>query len=250
MYVARQVDADVGEQIPALELAGVNVDREDRREMPGGDTGRSVIGADRTSTASASPASSCSTTTVLDRHRRGEMTCEVAPGGRSIPGSETVTEAPVPGDDLVLTLDRSIQFATEQALLERVDRARRPRRHGHRDGHRHRRDLRHGVGAIATTRPVSTRSRRATSPPSTPTSPARWPRSSPCPARSTRARHARHGVRRCRGASSTTTTCSPTPHAAPRRVDDGRADPGRVVEHRHDHGRPGDDRSLRSTAST
>jgi cell division protein FtsI (penicillin-binding protein 3) len=45
---------------------------------------------------------------------------EVAPGGRSIPGSEVVTEQPVAGDDLVLTLDRSVQYSTEQVLLEQV----------------------------------------------------------------------------------------------------------------------------------
>ena len=48
------------------------------------------------------------------------MRREVAPGGRSIPGSETVTAQPVAGDDLVLTLDRSIQYSTEQVLLEQV----------------------------------------------------------------------------------------------------------------------------------
>ncbi len=66
------------------------------------------------------------------------MSREVAPGGRSIPGSETVTEAPVAGDDLVLTIDRSIQFSTEQVLLEKVSRDRRPRCDGDRHGPRHR----------------------------------------------------------------------------------------------------------------
>jgi cell division protein FtsI (penicillin-binding protein 3) len=50
----------------------------------------------------------------------GEMRREVAPGGRSIPGSESVAAQPVAGDDLVLTLDRSIQYSTEQVLLEQV----------------------------------------------------------------------------------------------------------------------------------
>ena len=50
----------------------------------------------------------------------GSRSREVAPNGRSIPGSETVTEQPIAGDDLVLTLDRSIQFSTEQVLLEKV----------------------------------------------------------------------------------------------------------------------------------
>ena len=41
--------------------------------------------------------------------------------GRSIPGSGTTTQDPIPGTDLVLTLDRSLQFQVEQALLARVD---------------------------------------------------------------------------------------------------------------------------------
>ena len=42
--------------------------------------------------------------------------------GRSIPGDETTTTAPIPGDDLQLTIDRSLQYQTEQALLAGVDR--------------------------------------------------------------------------------------------------------------------------------
>ncbi|MEC7434282.1 MAG: hypothetical protein VX582_01505, partial [Actinomycetota bacterium] len=44
VYVRRQIDADLGGQIAALKLSGVNVDAEPTRLLPGGDTGRSVIG--------------------------------------------------------------------------------------------------------------------------------------------------------------------------------------------------------------
>jgi cell division protein FtsI (penicillin-binding protein 3) len=118
VYVARQVDSAVGEQISGLELPGVNVDREDRREMPGGDTGRSVIG--RTNIDGVGIAGLELQYDELLTGTGGSMSREVAPGGRSIPGSETVTEAPVAGNDLVLTIDRSIQFSTEQVLLEKV----------------------------------------------------------------------------------------------------------------------------------
>ena len=118
VYVARQVDSAVGEQISGLDLPGVNVDREDRREMPGGDTGRSVIG--RTDLDGVGIAGLELQYDDLLTGTGGSMSREVAPGGRSIPGSETVTEAPVAGDDLVLTIDRSIQFSAEQVLLEKV----------------------------------------------------------------------------------------------------------------------------------
>lgn len=118
LYVARQVDTDVAEGIGALELAGVTVYREDRRMLPGGDTARSVIGRtdiDGTGTAGLE----MQFDNVLGGIP-GSETFEVAPGGRSIAGSERVVDEPIPGNDLVLTIDRSVQFAAEQALLARV----------------------------------------------------------------------------------------------------------------------------------
>ena len=118
VFVQRQADADVGDQLAAMKLAGVNVDRESRREMPGGDTGRSIIG--RTNIDGVGISGLELQYDDLLTGTGGEMRREVAPGGRSIPGSETVTAQPVAGDDLVLTLDRSIQYSTEQVLLEQV----------------------------------------------------------------------------------------------------------------------------------
>ncbi|MGH9132292.1 MAG: peptidoglycan D,D-transpeptidase FtsI family protein, partial [Ilumatobacteraceae bacterium] len=118
-YVARQVDETIGEQIAALELAGVNVDDESKRILPGGDTGRSVIG--RTDIDGVGSAGLELQYDDLLTGTDGQLEREVAPGGRSIAGSETVSEVPIAGDDLVLTLDRSIQFSTEQALLGKVN---------------------------------------------------------------------------------------------------------------------------------
>ncbi|MEM1334279.1 MAG: penicillin-binding protein 2 [Actinomycetota bacterium] len=119
VYVARQADADVGEQIAGLRLAGVNVDATTRREMPGGRTGRTVIG--RTDIDGIGISGLEAQYDELLTGTGGQLTREIAPGGRTIPGSEEVTTRPVPGDDIVLTLDRSIQFATEQVMLDRVD---------------------------------------------------------------------------------------------------------------------------------
>ncbi len=118
VYVARQVDDDVAAQLEALDLAGVSIYREDRRILPGGDTGRSVVG--RTDIDGVGTAGIELQWDGVLRGTPGEMTLEVAPGGRSIPGSEQVSQAPVAGTDLVLTLDRSVQYRVEQALLRRV----------------------------------------------------------------------------------------------------------------------------------
>jgi cell division protein FtsI (penicillin-binding protein 3) len=118
VYVARQVDDVFAEQLAGLELAGVTIYREDRRILPGGDTARSVVG--RTDIDGIGTAGIEEQYDNVLTGKPGELTLEVAPGGRSIPGSEQVVQAPVPGNDLVLSLDRSVQYAAEQALLKRV----------------------------------------------------------------------------------------------------------------------------------
>lgn len=118
VYVRRQIDADLGEQIAALKLSGVNVDSEPTRLLPGGDTGRSVIG--RTDIDGVGTAGLELQYDSILSGENGSLTRQVAPGGRSIAGTEDAVDGAVPGDDLILTIDRSIQFTCEQALLERV----------------------------------------------------------------------------------------------------------------------------------
>lgn len=117
-YVRREVDVLVGEQVANLRLTGVNVDAEDKRILPGGDTGRSVIG--RTDIDGVGTAGLEIQYDELLTGTPGSLRKEIAPGGRSIAGSEQIISTPVPGNDIVLTLDRSIQFAAEEALLGRV----------------------------------------------------------------------------------------------------------------------------------
>lgn len=129
LYVARQVNPVIGDQLRKLNLAGVNVDDEDRRVLPGGDTGRSVIGMtdiDGNGIAGlelqygGGEAGVEAGYTDILAGTPGEVTREVDQDGGSIAGTEQVTVAPTPGQDLVLTLDRSIQFAAEQAIIAQV----------------------------------------------------------------------------------------------------------------------------------
>ena len=119
VYVQRQVDQQTGEAIRALDVNGVNVDPEPIRVLPGGTTGWSVIG--RTNIDGEGIAGLEHQYDDILAGAPGELRKEVAPGGRSVAGSEEVVAEPVPGDDLILTIDRSIQFQAERLLVDRVD---------------------------------------------------------------------------------------------------------------------------------
>ncbi|PIE32850.1 MAG: hypothetical protein CSA55_02840 [Ilumatobacter coccineus] len=129
VYVKRQVDVSLGEQIKALGLAGVNVVPEDRRILPGGTTGRSVIGLtdiDRIGIAGLEYQYGGQAAAAADGYDdlltgvTGRVSYEVDKKGQPIAGTDEVIVEPVAGHDLVLTIDRSIQFSAEQALLSQV----------------------------------------------------------------------------------------------------------------------------------
>jgi cell division protein FtsI (penicillin-binding protein 3) len=130
MYVRRQIEPVIADQIDELELLGVSTYPEDRRTMPGGDTGQSVIGRtdiDGNGTAGLELQYGADTSNPdyadfddILRGVPGEMTLEVAPGGRTIAGTEDVATPAVAGVDLITTLDRSVQYSVEQALLRQV----------------------------------------------------------------------------------------------------------------------------------
>ncbi len=118
LYVARQVDTELAEELDELDLAGVTTYREDRRTLPGGDTARSVIG--RTDIDGIGIAGLEKQYDELLSGTHGKLTLEVAPDGRSVPGSERTVDEPIHGLDVVTTIDRSVQHAVEQALLRRA----------------------------------------------------------------------------------------------------------------------------------
>ena len=87
--------------------------------MPGGATGQSVIG--RTDIDGRGIAGLELQYNDLLQGSPGQETLEVAPGGRSIAGTERTLVTPQPGVDIITTIDRSVQYSAEQALLRRVN---------------------------------------------------------------------------------------------------------------------------------
>jgi cell division protein FtsI (penicillin-binding protein 3) len=118
VYVARQVDDATARSVMALKLAGVDSYAEDTRVVPGGDLARGVIGKTDTDGTGISGLELQYNDVLTGTD--GELVQEHDTKGNAIPGSGTVSVPAVPGKDLVLTLDRSIQFSLEQALLLQV----------------------------------------------------------------------------------------------------------------------------------
>jgi len=118
VYVQRFVDENVAEAVLSLNLAGIFGLSEPKRVEVAGGLARNVVGR-------TDPFGVGSTGIELQydkmlRGQDGEMVKE-ASNGRSLPGTSKVVNDPRPGTDLVLTIDRSMQYQVEQTLLARVE---------------------------------------------------------------------------------------------------------------------------------
>ena len=118
VYVARQIDTQLAQTIASLGLAGVTAIKEDKRILPSGDVGRSVVG--RTDPDLEGTGGLEKEYNDILRGVDGEQSTEHDRKFRSIAGGDE-TVAPIPGSDIVLTLDRGLQYQVEKALLQRVE---------------------------------------------------------------------------------------------------------------------------------
>jgi cell division protein FtsI (penicillin-binding protein 3) len=117
-YVARLLDDATAQSVLALKLDGIGGLVEPARIDTAGDLARSVIGT--TDAFGEGTAGIEAQYEDILRGVDGESVTERGSDGKSLPGSSRVVAPPEPGEDLVLTLDRSIQYQAEQALVARV----------------------------------------------------------------------------------------------------------------------------------
>jgi len=120
VYVARQLDMELGERIMALRLPGIGLLTEPRRVYPGGGLAAQVIGF---TDIDGMPLQGLEERydSVL-RGTPGRLQLERAPGGLAIATGHREVSPAVPGLDLVLTIDRDIQFAAERVAADVLER--------------------------------------------------------------------------------------------------------------------------------
>ncbi|MCU1501995.1 MAG: ftsI [Ilumatobacteraceae bacterium] len=121
VYVVRQIDDNLAASVMALKLPGIAANEEDQRVLPGGDVGLDVVG--RTDIDGLGTAGLEKQYDDVLTGTDGQRTMEHDSKGRSIPGSDATTTQPIPGEDLELTIDRSLQYQVEQALLQGINQA-------------------------------------------------------------------------------------------------------------------------------
>lgn len=118
-FIARQVDPKIVKSITALKIPGIGSYEEPSRTIVGG-SAKSVVG--KTDTDGVGTAGLELKYNDILTGVNGRFVREQDNEGRSIPGSNSMEEQPQPGQDLVLTLDRSIQYQVDQLLAEQVAR--------------------------------------------------------------------------------------------------------------------------------
>ncbi|HKE98552.1 MAG TPA: penicillin-binding protein 2 [Actinomycetes bacterium] len=120
VYLARKVRPVVGARVARLRLAGVGVLDDSRRTYPDGRLAAQVLGFVGTDGDGLAG---------LELHyesllqgRAGWTLLEQDPRGRPIPRGRRHVQPPVPGSDVVTTLDAPLQFKAEDALARAVRR--------------------------------------------------------------------------------------------------------------------------------
>lgn len=119
VYVARLLDDATAQAVLDLKLDGIGGVQEPARIEPAGSLASSVIG--RTDIDGNGTAGLELQYDDILQGTDGEMVRQLGEDGNSLPGGSKVLAQPQPGQDLVLTIDRSMQYQTEQLLIQRVE---------------------------------------------------------------------------------------------------------------------------------
>lgn len=118
VYLARQVDAGTASAVTTLGVPGVSLVDESKRFLPAGDLALGVLGRVDIDNRGLSGLEKQFEDRLIGVS--GELLLERTLDGRTIAGGRREMTPARRGDDVVLTLDRSIQFQVERALAEQM----------------------------------------------------------------------------------------------------------------------------------
>ena len=118
VYLGRQVDDEVAKRVKDLDIPGVLVFDESARLLPAGDMARALLGSVDLDNVGVSGLELRYDDELSGDP--GEYMVERDLDGRTIPGGRHLIDPAEPGDDIVLTIDRSLQYATEGILADQV----------------------------------------------------------------------------------------------------------------------------------
>ena len=119
VYVARQLDVEVATEIDALGLPGIGTITVPKRSYPESQLAGQVVGF-----VNLDGRGIAGLEQQFDAQLAGtpgERTIELGEGGQPIAHGEQTLVVPVPGADLMTTLDPELQYYTEMALKEAVE---------------------------------------------------------------------------------------------------------------------------------
>lgn len=119
-YVARKIDESKAEKVMALGLDGITLVEESRRRYPAGTLAAPVLGFVGTDNQGLEGLEMGAQELLAGRP--GSFVVEQDPEGRPIPQAEYHFEAPVPGSDVMITIDGELQYRAEVLLQAAVER--------------------------------------------------------------------------------------------------------------------------------
>lgn len=118
VYLARRVDLEAAEKVEALGIPGIGLLEESKRYYPSGTLASQVLGFVGVDDVGLEGIELAYDDVLAGRP--GKMVVEQDPEGRPIPQGVRRVRDPVPGESLVLTIDRDLQWHAQRALERAV----------------------------------------------------------------------------------------------------------------------------------
>ncbi len=119
VYLGRQLPRAVGDQIRSMRLPGVGVLEEPQRRYPADGLAAQVVGFAGLDGEGLAGVELWHDDLLAGTP--GALRQERAPGGVAISAAPQEVQPPVPGEDVVLTIDRALQHHAERVLAEALD---------------------------------------------------------------------------------------------------------------------------------